>query len=261
MAVKIYLIGRPTFDIETFLDFLRDEDTEWRRTTNVTEAEEIVEVSGRICYMSFGKNQSPRDNSDFIRNLILMGHESVLEHVNWTFLIKGVSRAFTHQLVRHRVGFSFSQLSQQYHDESNANFVMPSCLEKFPRAKEAWEHTVQVAKEAYGSILDLLQQNEHQIGTDLDTKEIRRAIRSAARSVLLNATETRIVVSANARALRYFLKIRGSIPGDVEMRQVAAALLQILRSEAPSLFFDFEIRTLSDGSPILMQMEYLHETR
>jgi len=100
-------------------------------------------------------------------------------------------------------------------------------------------------------ILDSLSELEGAPGLDLSKKEFKRAIRSAARSVLPNATETKIVATANARALRHFFKIRGSIPGDIEMREVAAALFNVVRTEAPSLFADFTLEKLADGSPVL----------
>lgn len=205
--------------------------------------------------MSFGENQSPRTNTEYVRRLIEMGHESVLEHVSWTFLLTGVSRPFTHQLVRHRVGFAFSQLSQQYHDETDADFVVPSPLRKAPKALAAWQRAIQVYQEAYREIVESVREVEPDAELELQKKEVRRAMRSAARSVLPNATATKIVVTANARALRYFLKIRGSIPGDGEMCKVAAELLKYMQKEAPSLFFDFHIDTLPDGSPIVRHEE------
>ncbi len=211
-----------------------------------------MEAAGRVCYMSFGVHQSPRTNAEYIRHLIRMGHESVLEHVSWTFLVTGVSRAFTHQLVRHRVGFAFSQLSQQYHDETEAEFVEPWPLGSHPDARAAWEQAVSSAKGAYREILQILRGLEGKIGKNpAQHKEVQRAIRSAARSVLPNATETKIVVTANARALRHFFAIRGSIPGDVEMRKVGTELLRLVQAEAPSLFFDFRVERLPDGSPIV----------
>jgi thymidylate synthase (FAD) len=252
---RIYVIGRSHFHVEDFIPFLKDEGMEWQRTPGATEPEEIVEVSGRVCYMSFGDKQSPRSNADYIGNLIRQGHESVLEHVSWTFLLVGVSRAFTHQLVRHRVGFSFSQLSQQYYEETDATFVEPAHLQKSPRALQAWRNALAVSQESYRTILDSLKELNGTPGLDLQQKEFKRAIRSAARSVLPNATETKIVVTANARSLRHFFKVRGSIPGDVEMREVAAALFKSVQAEAPSLFADFCLKTLSDGSPVLAQHE------
>lgn len=256
MSLKIYLVGRPNFDVDALLSFVRGQKMDWKRTNGVTKPEEMVEAAGRICYMSFGENQLARSNLEYVRDLIQMDHESVLEHVNWTFLVTGVSRAFTHQLVRHRVGFAFSQLSQQYHDESQAKFIEPSLLRLSPDARVAWQRAAEVTKQAYRKILSSLRDAERQTSeNNMERQEISRAIRSAARSVLPNATETTILVTANARALRHFLKVRGSIPGDEEMRQVATELLKYLKTEAPSLFFDFRIDTLPDGSPIVIQQD------
>lgn len=170
--------------------------------------------------------------------------------MNWTFLIAGVSRAFTHQLVRHRPGFAYSQLSQQYHNETDATFVQPAHLEHLPRALELWKKTVEASKSAYTEILSALSEEKESEAQFLP-KELRRAIRSAARSVLPNATETKIVVTANARALRHFLTVRGAILGDVEMRLVSSALFSILNREAPSLFSDFKSIVYEDGLPIV----------
>jgi thymidylate synthase (FAD) len=250
---RIYLISRPRFELEAFYSFLRGERTDWIRSAQAKESEEIVEVAGRICYMSFGEKQSPRRNGEYLHNLIEQGHESVLEHVSWTFLLAGVSRAFTHQLVRHRAGFSFSQLSQQYHEETEATFVEPEHLKESPVALKAWRNAVEVARESYKIILDSLSGLEGK--SELTRKEFKRAIRSAARSVLPNATETKIVVTANARALRHFFRVRGSIPGDLEMREVAVAVYELVQADAPSLFDDFAMCCLSDGSPALVYSE------
>ena len=250
MQIEARLIARPHFLEKSFLPFLKSEGFSWKRTKTASDSEEITEAAGRVCYMSFGKNQSPRSNPEYIQNLIRMGHESVLEHVSWTFLLSGVSRGFSHQLVRHRVGFSFSQLSQQYHEESEARFVRPSMVGFSSSTHTAWNSAVAASKRAYKRILKDLESQRNPLG--LSKREWRRAIRSAARSVLPNATETKIVMSANARALRYFLRVRGSILGDEEMRAVAAVLLRVLKVEAPSIFFDFSVRELLDGSPVVV---------
>lgn len=207
-----------------------------------------MEFAGRICYFSFGPKQSPRTNAEYIANLIDRGHESVLEHATWSFVLSGVSRGFTHQFVRHRVGFSFSQLSQQYHDESAIPFVVPEAVESNPEALALWRETVQQARESYRNLLDTL---EH-AGCEMTEPERLRLRRSAARSVLPAASETTLAFTANARSLRHFLRLRGEIEGDQEMRTVSSALLRALQAEAPALFADF---TLEDGAagPIVRQ--------
>jgi thymidylate synthase (FAD) len=222
MSPRLYIVGKPQFDAgyQKFLDdFLPKEEARWRKE-NCTAAEQVVEFAGRVCYMSFGSNQSNRSNKEYIQNLITQGHESVLEHAVWTIVIAGVSRAFTHQLVRHRIGFSFSQLSQQYHDEIEARFVQPPEIKQVPELASAWQEAVKHAHSNYKDILKKLEGAVKMVG---NKKETSRAIRSAARSLLPNATETAIVVTANARALRHFLKVRGHLIGDIEMRRVSTA--------------------------------------
>lgn len=254
MTIEISLIAKTQFDEEAICKFAERNGTYWQQTQGSSQSEGLVEAAGRVCYMSFGERQSPKSNSEYIRHLIDSGHESVLEHVNWTFLFEGVSRAFTHQLVRHRVGFAFSQLSQQYHDESDAKFLPPLHLEKIPEAYEAWHEAVEAARSAYEKIRRATTFEEEKLGLSGQQREALRAIRSIARSVLPNATETKIVVTANARALRHFLTVRGSIPGDSEMRIVSAQLLELVNEEAPSIFFDFRIETMLDGSPIVLKV-------
>ncbi|HEY6431906.1 MAG TPA: FAD-dependent thymidylate synthase [Acetobacteraceae bacterium] len=247
---RVYLLSRPVFT-EASRAFLRDllppEEAHWAQTEGVTDAERVVEFAGRVCYMSFGRLQSGRTNAAYIHNLIRNGHDSVLEHAVWTFALTGISRAFTHQLVRHRVGFSYSQLSQQYHDETDARFVRPTGLDDSPEAAAIWDGAIRETQNAYKKLLARL----NAMAAAPVGKEARRTLRSIARSILPNATETTIVVTANARAIRHFLEVRGRVLGDSEMRIVSATLLETLRPEAPALFADFIIEHPEDQLPLV----------
>jgi thymidylate synthase (FAD) len=248
----VFLIARPSFNesYEAFLEaFHRSNNVAWRRDGSATEAECLVEFAGRVCYMSFGEKQSPKTNAEYVRNLIESGHESVLEHVSWTFALCGISRAFTHQLVRHRVGFGFSQLSQQYFDESDATFVPPFGIENIPSAKAVWEATVLQSSLAYKTLVKEISPTVADSPESI--AERKRLVRNAARSVLPNSTETAIVMTANARALRHFFEVRGSIVGDIEMRCVAAKLLEAVQPEGPALFYGYAVKQYSDGFPIV----------
>lgn len=250
--LRVYCLSKPSLDYSEINRFLNDEEVDWVRTDG-TEAEELVEVSGRLCYMSFGPGkQAPRNNSGYIRNLINKGHESVLEHAVWTFLIAGVSRAFSHQLVRHRVGFSYSQLSQQYHDESHAKFVVPDAIRRDPSLYELWSKGIESSLELYRNMLASTELEDHcQFSSK---KERLRAVRSAARSTLPNATETKIVITANARSIRHFLDLRGAIEGDPEMRAVSVKLLNQVKLDAPALFQDYCIQGMGDeGQKVVKQ--------
>jgi thymidylate synthase (FAD) len=248
---RLYVLSRPVLDSRGIARFAEEESTQWNRTVGSTDAEEIIEFAGRICYMSFGSNQSPKSNREYIQALVAEEHDSVLEHASWTFLLTGVSRAFTHQMVRHRIGFSFSQLSQQYHDETTAKFVIPEEVKANPKVMDLWLRLIEQLKEGYRSISSDLKAGE----LGLSSKEHRRSIRSAARSILPNATETKIVFSANGRALRHFLKMRGAIAGDLEMRRVSALIYSRLAEEAPALLSGFELIAHDDGYPLIRRQE------
>jgi len=250
MEPELRIIARPVLDVSAVEEFLAEHRTSWKRDPQASPPSALVEFAGRICYMSFGTRQSSRSNAKYIENLVHQGHESVLEHASWTVVLSGVSRALSHQFVRHRIGFSYSQLSQQYVDHEQIQFVEPFDISRYPEAANHWYQTVNSIRRAYKHIRDLLQAEGLKETFDSE-KEFLRFVRSAARSILPNATATTLVFTANARALRHFLKLRGGIEGDVEMRKVAAQLLHLMQKEAPPLFSDFYTETLEDGSQIV----------
>jgi thymidylate synthase (FAD) len=158
-----------------------------------------------------------------------------------------VSRGFSHQLVRHRVGFAFSQMSQQYVDHSSGTTVMPEVVKRNPEAAELWRKVVDRGQADYRKLLQILEATPG----DLSPRENLRLVRGAARTVLPAGAETKLLFSANARALRHFLSTRGSVEGDEEMRLVSALLLETVRTDAPSVFEDFSIEELADRLPVV----------
>ncbi len=246
-GIQLLVVGRPSFDRDAVESVLADEELSWRSSATATDAENLIEVAGRLCYLSFGERQSPKSNREYIRHLIVNEHESVLEHASWSFVLTGVTRGFTHQFVRHRVGFAFSQMSQQYVDQGSSSAMMPEAVRRRPEAERRWQESIERSREDYRDLLDLLE-NEP---SDLPSRERLRLIRSAARTLLPEGTETKLAFTANARALRHFLAIRGGVEGDEEMRLVCARLLAALRREAPSVFEDFYAEDLADGLPVI----------
>jgi len=244
---RLFVVARPALDEAALEAFLDSEDTTWRRTAKALPPEEVVELAGRLCYMSYGDRQSPKDNRGYIEHLVKQGHDSVLEHATWTFILAGVTRAFTHQFVRHRIGFSYSQLSQQYHDERDADAVMPEVIRGDPQLATLWADAVDAAQRTYRRLADELSARD----VGLPDPERRRLFRSAARTVLPEATETKIAFTANARSLRHFLYERGNLPGDEEMRTVSILLLDTMTREAPALFGDFEVREGPGGKDVV----------
>src|SRR6185503_6075689 len=143
----------------------------------------------------------------------------------------GVSRSFTHELIRHR-HFSYSQLSQRYVDESNSEFVEPDVIASDPELHAIWCDAVNATRDAYDRLVAGLQKSYAQVP---EATLRRKLARQAARSVLPNATETKIFLTGNARALRHFVALRASEHADVEIRKVAVAMLTLMREQAPSL--------------------------
>ena len=241
---KVYLVGRQVVDPATIESFLSDHEATWKTDTEVG-AEALAEMAGRVCYMSYGKGR--KTNREFVQHIIDVGHGSVLEHAVWSFLITGVSRSFTHELVRHR-HFSYSQLSQRYVNESDSGFIEPDVIAEDAALHAIWCDAVDATRRAYDRLVEGLQVRYAHIP---EATLRRKLSRQAARSVLPNATETKIFVTGNARALRHFIEMRGSEHADVEIRKVAIRVLEIMREESPNLFADYELRTLPDGTVVI----------
>lgn len=184
-------------------------------------AEKLIESAGRTAYLSFEK-QKRGSEKKFIKMLTRSGHLSVLEHAYATFRIKGGSRAFTHQLVRHRL-CSYTQQSQRYVDEHNFNYIEPEAIKNNKEARSLFIDFMSKAKEVYTELQKLGIKNED------------------ARFVLPNAVESEIAVTANFREWRYIVEVRGSPNAQWEIRKTAIEILTILKEYAPTVFEDFEV--------------------
>jgi len=239
---SVYLVGRQTVDEPTLDRFLADHGVSWQTDTEVA-AEHLAEVAGRLCYMSFARPR-PGGNAAYLAHILEVGHGSVLEHAVWNFVFTGCSRSLTHELVRHR-HFGFSQLSQRYVDESVAEYVEPDCIAADPELHALWLDAVAQSHRAYVKLTEKLLDKFQE---EPDRTLRRKLARQAARSVLPNATETKIFVSGNARALRHFIEMRASRHAEVEIRKLAVKVLQILQQEAPHVFGDYQLIPLPDGT-------------
>jgi len=181
-------------------------------------AEKLIELAGRTAYQSFHRMREGSE-IDFVRMLRKSGHESVLEHAYATFRISGISRACSHQLVRHRL-CSFTQRSQRFVDERGFQYVVPPSIEKNEETKAIFEETMQVLRQAYARLKMLGMKNED------------------ARFVLPEATVTEVVLTANFRELRHIIRLRLQPSAQWEIREVAEKMLAILKIHAPHVFED-----------------------
>ena len=186
-----------------------------------SDAERLIETAGRTSYLSSPKQKENSEKS-FIRMLVKNQHLSVLEHAHATFRISGVSRAFTHQFVRHRL-CSFIQQSQRYVDESQFNYIEPQSIRDDPEAHRLFLEFMDRAKEAYSKLKGMKINKED------------------ARYILPNAVESQIVVTADLREWRHIIGLRGKATAQWEIRKVAIEILKILRKHVPTVFEDFRI--------------------
>jgi len=212
-----------------------------------TNAEKLVEYAGRLCYMSQA-NPGNKPTSEYLRNILEQAHGSVLEHANITLLFEGISRSLTHELVRHRAGFAYSQLSQRYVDESDCAVVMPPAILNSPKDfQAAWiKNMLEQVEEYTIAVHELTELYKDEPNATLRKKRAREA----ARSVLPNATETKVVVTANCRAWRHLLEMRGSLGADQEFRRLAFAIAATLIPMAPGIFGDIALSDI-DNVPYL----------
>ena len=189
-----------------------------------------TEVVGRAAGICWNK-EDKEDYDAFVRRVIKTGHESVIEHASFTFRVEGISRALTHQWVRHRL-CSFSQRSQRYVKEREPSFVMPKLdyMGNSPKRVTAVikiTAAMDIAWEAYNQLIELGVKGED------------------ARFVLPNACETKMVWTANARELRHFFKLRMDKHAQWEIRAMAKKMFDLVMEVAPALFED--LKPLRDG--------------
>ena len=207
-----------------------------------TDGERLAEFAGRLCYMS-QKNPANRSTREYLENIKKQGHGSVLEHANYSLLLEGVSRSLTHELVRHRAGFAYSQLSQRYVDERDAAFVIPPAIIGDDALVATWKAQIESAQATYVELVEKLIDRYRWVD---DKVHRRKMAREAARGVLPNSTETKIVVTGNARAWRTMLELRSSEGAEFEIRRMAVTVLRTMQVEAPAFFSDFEFYTATD---------------
>jgi thymidylate synthase (FAD) len=238
-------IAPPAVQVIAYTQFTPPVDVPWE--TDVDGGQALAEFAGRACYQSWSKpNPATATNAGYLRHILEVGHLSVLEHGSVTFYMTGISRSLTHELIRHR-HFSYSQLSQRYVPERDAAMVEPDVIASDPELHAKFVEATDATLRAYTDLLEGLEKKF----ADVDNATSRRKqARQAARAILPNATETRIVVTGNYRAWRHFVAMRASEHADVEIRGLAIACLRELQQVAPNVFADFAISSLADGTEV-----------
>ena len=247
----VFLIARPSIDVEGMRGYLEDVGGEaWldRRlgeaSGEVKGGETLVEFGGRACYRSWEPGLNPNvtkvrtDQREYFANILRSAHGSVLEHANYSFALRNVSRVFTHELIRHRAGSAFSQESLRYVRLTDIGFRVPPALEP--------------VREQVLAIVEQLEEFQVSAAAELGIEEegvpfhVKKEVTSALRRLAPTGLSTDIIWTANARTLRHVIEMRTAEGAEEELRLVFDEIARIMQAEAPYLFQDF-IRQ-DDGS-------------
>ncbi len=225
------------FDSELgFSDYIGEDPGE------LSDGERLCKIAGQLCYLSFGPGRTKNvDALKYFYNILESGHGSVIEHLNFTFLFYGISRSLTHELVRHRAGMAYSQVSQRYVDGSKLRFVMRPEFAGDPNLIELFEQHIDQAAMDYDQLATYLLDKRHRQGVTGTKTELRKGVNQVARSVLPNDTEAPIMVTGNTRAIRHFLNMRGGLAAETEIRRIAVPTARIMRAEAKHIFQDVSV--------------------
>ena len=241
---QVFLIARPSIDVEGVRGYLADVGGESWLQRRLEEAdgapnggELIVEFGGRACYRSWepGLNANVTrvrsDQREYFANILRSAHGSVMEHANYSFALRNVSRVFTHELVRHRAGSAFSQESLRYVRLTDIGFRVPPALEP--------------VREQVLSIVEQLEEFQLTAAAELGIDDegvpfhVKKEVTSALRRLAPIGLSTDIVWTANVRTLRHVIEMRTAPGAEEELRLVFDVIARIMQAEAPGLFQDF----------------------
>lgn len=257
-APGVTLLAKPQVHVPNIAAFLGGFDPNLQfplyldDPTELPPGAAICKTAGQLCYASFSPKRTMNANaSRYFRNIKESGHGSVLEHATFSFLFYGISRSVTHELVRHRAGMAFSQLSQRYVSGTVLRFVERPEYQDDPELHALFEKRIDTAASDYATISEglLARQKEGTTILSADAKtDLRKKVQQTARSVLPNETEAPIVVTGNARAWRHVIEMRANPHAETEIRELAFRAFLCLATVDPLLFEDYRIVALSDGT-------------
>jgi thymidylate synthase (FAD) len=257
-APGVVLLARPQTEVAGLAGFLEGFDPELRFPEYLDDPDELPDSSqlcktaGQVCYASFGPKRTKNANAaGYFERLTSAGHGSVLEHASFSFLLYGISRSVTHELVRHRAGVGISQISQRYVSGNVLRFVERLEYQEDPELHRLFEERADRAAAEYEAMADRLldrqQSGAEMLSADYKT-DARKKVQQTARSLLPNETEAPMIWTGNVRALRHVIEMRADAHAESEIRNLALRLYLCLYHADPILFGDYELKELPDGT-------------
>ncbi|WP_376795689.1 FAD-dependent thymidylate synthase [Thermogemmatispora sp.] len=257
-APGVVLLARPQTNLRGLAAFLEGFDPAYGfqgyidDPTVLPDGAQLCKVAGQTCYLSFGPKHTPNAQATrYFENLKASRHGSVLEHATFSFFIYGVSRSLTHELIRHRAGFSYSQTSQRFVDGRTLRFVERPEYRHDEYLHRLFLRRIERAAAEYAELSDYLLARQ-QAGDPLLSAEartdLRKRVQQCSRSLLPNETEAPLVVTANARAWRHVIEERTAPHAEIEIRELLVRIFVCLALVDPVLFGDYRLERLPDGT-------------
>jgi thymidylate synthase (FAD) len=252
----VVMIAKPEVETEGLRPFLDAFGLDFAQylddPTALPPAAQLSKTAGQTCYASFGPKRTYNENaSRYFANQREGGHGSVLEHATFSFLCYGISRSNTHEIVRHRAGTAYSQLSQRFVSGRVLRFVERPEYQQHPALHKRFEERIDRAAEEYEEIADellaLQDEGDARLAAEARTDR-RKRVQQTARSVLPNETETLLVMSANVRAWRHTIEMRTDPHAEAEIRDLFFRIFLCLREAEPILFDDYRVEEFADGT-------------
>ncbi len=242
----VYLVGKTTLCADGLAAFLADLGSpNWQTDPQVSDGENLIEVAGRMCYRSWQPYDPEKPaatnpnvgkirtgNRDYLANVLAHAHGSILEHVNLTFICRGVSRVVTHELVRHRAGMAFSQESLRYVRLDDLGVWLPAALQAKPEAAERFREVVAFLESVQSDMARLFDIDNLK---DFATK---KELTSLFRRLAPIGLGTTIMVTGNLRAWRHVIAVRTSAHAEEEIRLLLGQIAAICQREYPNVFQD-----------------------
>lgn len=254
----VVLIAKPDVSIEGLRPFLEGfgDDLNFAQyiddPTELPPAAKLLKTAGQTCYASFGPQRTYNENAKrYFDNLSSSGHGSVYEHANFSILCYGISRSNTHEIVRHRAGTAYSQLSQRFVSGKVLRFVERPEYQQHPSLHKRFEERIDRAAEEYEQVADellaLQSEGDAMLGAKAKTDR-RKRVQQTARSVLPNESETLLTMTANVRAWRHMIEMRTDAHAESEIRDLFFRIFLCLAKVEPVLFADYAVESYPDGT-------------
>ena len=254
----VVVLAKPQTNVAGLSGFLEGFDPALRfpeyldDPTELPGSSQLCKTAGQACYASYGPRRTTNDNAAaYFERLTSAGHGSVLEHASFNFMLYGISRSVTHELVRHRAGVGVSQISQRYVSGSVLRFVERPEYQEDEELHRLFEERADRAAAEYEAMAERLLGRQEggasMLTADYKT-DARKKVQQTARSLLPNETEAPMVFTGNVRALRHIIEMRADAHAESEIRNLALRLFLCLRTVDPILFGDYELGGLPDGT-------------